>query len=182
MVCRSLYRISHDLRLHSCRSSSPVPVASDFHSSYRTFLHSKCHSCKSSFRSVAVQTVPVQPSVLPVLPADVSLPPGYKDLQIRPAIHTGRHIHTHEAIIAPFGLPAALFIASACAMPSVAAIILGSVYIAVFCACLIASASSSLIVTGLNATDTTEIPLSSDHFFVRISFIASLISIECAGI
>lgn len=71
MVCRSLYRISHDLQLHSCKSSSPVPVASDFRNSYRTFLHSKCHSCKSSFRSAAVQTVPVQPSVLPVLPADV---------------------------------------------------------------------------------------------------------------
>ena len=87
-----------------------------------------------------------------------------------------------KPFIAPAELPAAVFIASDCAPTSVAAAIVGSRIIAVRCACLIISASSSGRVTEPSAMLTTVKPRSSPHFAESAVFMASSSSVLCATI
>lgn len=68
-----------------------------------------------------------------------------------------------KPIIAPFLFPAAVFMASACAPVSVAAAMDGSRSMAVRCACLMSSASSSGRLMGFMAMETTCRPRSSPH-------------------
>ena len=85
-----------------------------------------------------------------------------------------------KPIIAPFGLPAAVFIASDCAAVSVAAAMPGSRRIAVFCAFLMSSVSSSVSDTDDSATLTIFSPRAAPHFSDSVEFIASSSSMVCA--
>ena len=75
-----------------------------------------------------------------------------------------------KPIIAPFLFPAAVFMASACAPVSVAAAMDGSRSMAVRCACLMSSASSSGRLMGFMAMETTCRPRSSPHLRESVSF------------
>ena len=78
-----------------------------------------------------------------------------------------------KPVIAPAWLPAAVFMASACAPTSVAAAMVGSRMMAVRWACLIISASSSGSVTDPRAMLTTFRPRSSPHLAESATFMAS---------
>ena len=86
-----------------------------------------------------------------------------------------------KPVIAPFVLPAAVFIASAVACVMVAAAMVGSRLIAARCAALIISASSSVSVIGFIAMETTSRPLFSPQSLLSSIFIASHSSVVCAG-
>ena len=84
-----------------------------------------------------------------------------------------------KPVMAPALLPAAVFIASACAATSVAPAMFGFVRAAFRCIVLIISASSSGNVTEPKAMLTICNPLVAAHFWESASFIAFSSSVLC---